>query len=824
VVACFAIEFFLMAILSSCAGYTSTKVTQPSADLALALSTTSLSFGRVTVSSSSLAQGATVSNNSTGEITVNGITVSGPFTSASNKLPTTLNPGESLTFNLIFKPSASGVASGNLTINSTAENSPSVVNLNGTGVSTPAPGNLAISPSSLSFGTEPVSSSSAAQSILVSNNGAGSVTISSVGVSGPFTVTGGTAPVTLNSGQTMTLKAMFSPSAAGAASGNLTINSTAENSPSVVNLNGTGVSTPAPGNLAISPSSLSFGTEPVGSSSAAQSILVSNNGAGSITISSVGVSGPFTVTGGTAPVTLNSGQTMTLKATFSPSAAGAASGNLTINSTDGNSPATVTLSGTGAACNAMVNPGDNLPQIVSANPEGTTFCFTAGTYRMTTNMLPKNNDVFLGLSLGVVLNGSQLVTFWTQSGNYWVAANQPQLIAQTSDVCADSTSTACQFPDAVFLDNKPLNRVMSVSDVVSGTFYRDYGNKQIYIADNPTGHTVEAIVCGLPFLANGAGADGVLIQGLTIEKFAGNNLGAVQGRATWTIQGNEVRLNHGDGIYASGNILGNYSHDNGDFGLEGGFASTAMNVQGNEFAFNNWANFANGGGAKFEYATNLVVRNNYAHDNFGPGFHTDGDSANVLYEYNHTKNNMNAGLQHEISWDAVIRYNLFEDETTAIPASGNGSLWDHSSIAILNSSNVQIYGNTFTGSTNGIAGILGIRGNSTHGPHTGQTYLLQNLDVHDNTFSAIATTAAGIVKIASFDNSVYTSWNNHFTSDSYSLSDSNRLYFTWLDSSGKNAYATYSWDQWQSFGNDVAGTFQVATADTTVAAISSRIP
>jgi len=716
-VACFAVEFFLLAILSSCAGYTSTKVTQPSADLALALSTTSLSFGHVTVSSSSLAQGATVSNNTTREITVNGITVSGPFASAGNSLPITLNPGESLTFNMYFKPSASGAASGSLTINSTAENSPSVVNLAGTGVTTAAPGDLAISLSSLSFGTEPVSGSSPAQSI-----------------------------------------------------------------------------------------------------------LVSNNGAGSITISSVGVSGPFAVTGGAAPVTLSSGQTMTLKATFNPDAAGAASGNLTINSTAGNSPATVTLSGIGAACNAMLNPGDNLPQIVSANPESTTFCFTAGTYRMTTNMLPKNNDVFLGLSLGVVLNGSQLVASWTQSGNYWVAANQPQLFAQTSDVCADSTSIACQFPDAVFLDNKPLNRVMTVSDVVSGTFYRDYGNKQIYIADNPTGHTVEAIVCGLPFLANGAGADGVLIQGLTIEKFAGNNLGAVQGRATWTIQGNEVRLNHGDGIYASGNILGNYSHDNGDFGLEGGFASTAMNVQGNEFAFNNWANFANGGGAKFEYATNLVVRNNYAHDNFGPGFHTDGDSANVLYEYNHTKNNMNAGLQHEISWDAVIRYNVFEDETTAIPASGNGSLWDHSSIAILNSSNVQIYGNTFTSSTNGIAGILGIRGNSTHGPHTGQRYLLQNLDVHDNTFNAIANSAAGIVKIASFDNSVYTSWNNHFASDTYSLSDSSGLYFTWLDSSGKNAYATYSWDQWQSFGNDVAGTFQVASADTTAAAVSSRIP
>src|ERR1700728_3509737 len=278
-----------------------------------------------------------------------------------------------------------------------------------------------------------------------------------------------------------------------------------------------------------------------------------------------------------------------------------------------------------------------------------------------------------------------------QSGSYCAASNQPQLIPQTSDDCLSSTSIACQFADAVFLDNKPLNRVMSLADVVPGTFYRDYGSRQIYIADDPAGHSLEAIVCSRPFLANGTGADGVTIQGLTIEKFAGDTSGAVQGGATWTIQGNEVRLNHGDGIYASGNILGNYSHDNGDFGLEGGFASTAMDVENNELAYNNWANFANGGGAKFEYATNLVVRNNYAHDNYGPGLHTDADSLNVLYEYNHTKNNINAGLQHEISWDAVIRYNLFEEEITAIPASGSGSLWDHNSIGILNSSNVQIY-------------------------------------------------------------------------------------------------------------------------------------
>jgi Right handed beta helix region/Abnormal spindle-like microcephaly-assoc'd, ASPM-SPD-2-Hydin len=695
-------------MLSACAGYTGTKAAQPTADLVLALSTNSLSFGNVTVNNSSAAQSATVSNNSTGPITVNALTLSGPFTSAGNTLPTTLNPGESVTFNVIFKPSASGAASGNLTVSSTAGNSPSAVTLTGTGVASAAPASLTISPASLTFGTEPVSSAS-------------------------------------------------------------------------------------PG----------------------QNILISNNGSAAIAVSSISVSGPFAVTGGTAPVTLNSGQSLTLNATFVPNAAGAASGSVTVNSTAGNSQATVTLAGTGAACNAMMNPGDDLPQIVSANPVGTTFCFSAGTYRMTTYILPKNNDVFLGLSLGAVLSGSQLVTSWTQSGAYWVAANQPRLIAQTTDVCADSTAIACQFADAVFLDNAPLNRVMSLSDVVSGTFYRDYGSKQIYIADDPTGHTLEAVVCSRPFLARGTGVEGVLIQGLTIEKFAGDASGAVQGLATWTIQGNEVRLNHGDGINASGNIIGNYSHDNGDFGLEGGFASTAMSVQGNELAFNNWANFSNGGGAKFEYATNLVVRNNYAHDNYGPGFHTDADSLNVLYEYNHTKNNINAGLQHEISWDAIIRYNLFEDETVAIPASGSGSLWDHNAIGILNSSNVQVYGNTFSSSTNGIAAVLDVRGNSTHGPHTGQAYLLQNLDVHDNTFSAIANSAAGILKAVSYDNSVYTSWNNHFTGDTYELSDMNGLYFTWMDPSGKNAYASYGWDEWQNFGNDSQGTFQVSAAKVT---------
>jgi hypothetical protein len=807
---CFVTQLVLLSLLAACAGYTGSHQAQSSVSLNLDVAPATLDLGNVMVSHQSPAQAILVSNNSAGSVTVSNIAVSGPFAATGNTVPMTLSAGQSMPLNVRFTPNSSGMASGSLTITSTAENSPSVVSLQGTGTPTTGPLNLTIAPASLNFGTVAVSTPSAAQTILVSNNSAGSVAVSKIAVSGPFASKGNFLPITLSSGQTLPLNVTFTPNSSGMASGSLTITSTAANSPSVVSLQGTGTPTTGPLNLTIAPTSLNFGIVSASDAGPAQTLFVSNNSSGPITVNNIGVSGPFASAGNTLPITLSVGQSVTLKVTFTPTASGTANGTVTITSNASNSPATVSLAGNQATCNITFNAGDDLPGIVNANPADTTFCFSSGTYRMTSYVTPKTNDAFIGLSIGAILNGSQLVTSWTQSGNYWIAENQPQLIPQTSDVCATATSLACQFPDALFLDSTPLNRVMSLSAVVPGTFYRDYANKQIYVADNPNGHTMEVIVSSLPFLAVGTGAVGVTIEGLTIEKFAGNAQGAVQGSATWTIQNNEVRLNHGDGIEAEGKVLGNYAHDNGDFGLEGGFATTAMDVENNELAFNNWANFANGGGAKFEYATNLVVRNNFTHDNNGAGLHTDGDCSNVLYEYNHTKNNLNFGIEHEISWEAIIRYNLLENETSVSAPHLNNTIWARPAIGIFNSSGVQVYGNTITNSANGIGAILVNRGNSNHAPNTGQPYLLKNLDVHDNTFSEITYEAAGLIRTSDFDTSVYTSWNNHFTNNTYSLGDLSGLYFVWLDSSGKNSYAPHTWVQWQSFGNDVGGTFHAS--------------
>jgi fibronectin type 3 domain-containing protein len=69
-----------------------------------------------------------------------------------------------------------------------------------------------------------------------------------------------------------------------------------------------------------------------------------------VTISQINLSGAgYSMTGGSAPVTLTPSQNLTLSIQFSPTTAGAASGSVTIVGNATGSPATISLSGTGVA-------------------------------------------------------------------------------------------------------------------------------------------------------------------------------------------------------------------------------------------------------------------------------------------------------------------------------------------------------------------------------------------------------------------------------------------------------------------------------------------
>jgi hypothetical protein len=196
----------------------------------------------------------------------------------------------------------------------------------------------------LSFGNVQEGESSNLSETL-SNTGGSAVTISQANVTGAgFSVSGlSSLPITLASNQSVTFTATFAPTSASAASGSLSVVSNASNSPLNIPLSGNGTEA---GTLAVSPTSQSFGSVVVGSSSPLEGSITASGGA--VTVSSASsTSGEFVLSGISLPVTLSTGQSATFTVTFTPGASGAASGSLSFSSNASNSPTVQSLTGTG---------------------------------------------------------------------------------------------------------------------------------------------------------------------------------------------------------------------------------------------------------------------------------------------------------------------------------------------------------------------------------------------------------------------------------------------------------------------------------------------
>jgi Abnormal spindle-like microcephaly-assoc'd, ASPM-SPD-2-Hydin/Putative Ig domain len=108
-------------------------------------------------------------------------------------------------------------------------------------------------------------------------------------------------------------------------------------------------STSAPA-VSLSPASLTFGARDTGTTSAPQSVTVTNTGTGSLFINSAAVPNTldFTVVDdGCSGLTLAAGTSCSMSITFSPTAAGTRSAQLTVTDNAPNSPQTAPLTGTG---------------------------------------------------------------------------------------------------------------------------------------------------------------------------------------------------------------------------------------------------------------------------------------------------------------------------------------------------------------------------------------------------------------------------------------------------------------------------------------------
>ena len=337
-----------------------------------------------------------------------------------------------------------------------------------------------------------------------------------------------------------------------------------------------------------------------------------------------------------------------------------------------------------------LRPGSDIQAAVERHPAGTRFRLEAGIHRLQ-SIDPKDKTIFEGAP-GAVLSGARQLTSFVRRGPVWVARGQTQEgWVNAAEFCRPGFPR-CAHPEDLFIDDAPMLHVGSRSAVGPGRWFFDYDADEIVIGDDPTGRTVETSVTPRAF---GGKATGVVIQDLTIEKYASPvqaaAIDAEFGRA-WTVRNSVVRLNHGVGVNAGtgSRILDNRIQDNGHAGFSG--SGTDFLIAGNEIMRNGYAGvdfYWEGGGGKItESAGGGVIRRNCVHGNVGAGLWADIDVYGLVIEDNVVFGNADNGITYEISYDGVIRNNRVADNGKQ----GQGWFWG-AQILISSAQGVKVYGN-----------------------------------------------------------------------------------------------------------------------------------
>ena len=343
-----AVIAFCFTLITGCSGGGSpsnTPVTAP------ALSVSTLSAFSAASGSSSAPQTLTLTNTGTATLTISGTPVLGgtnpsAFAMTATTCGSSLAPNASCTVTLTFTAPGVGNYSATVTISDNVAGSPQTVTLTGTGTAAPAP-TLAFSPGGLTFTATNVGTTSASQSVAITNNGNAALTISSIALSGgtpsAFAQTNNCGS-SVAANTTCSIFVTFTPATTGSLSSSVVVTDNATGSPQSFSVTGTGVAPTA----SLSGSSLVFTSAP-NTTSASQSITLTNNGGAALNISGITLGGTNasnfaeTTTCGT---TLAAAANCSISVTFTPTASTSYSASISIADNAAGSPQSISLIGT----------------------------------------------------------------------------------------------------------------------------------------------------------------------------------------------------------------------------------------------------------------------------------------------------------------------------------------------------------------------------------------------------------------------------------------------------------------------------------------------
>lgn len=229
---------------------------------------------------------------------------------------------------------------------------------------------VTLTPANVAFNNQLVGATSAISNIRLTNSGTGTLNITSITLTGTdstqFTLVAPTSgsPVcsfaasSLSAGSSCFLGVQFVPTSAGSKNARVSVADDATGSPQAVGLTGVGI-VPAPA-VALSPGSIPFNNQLVGTTSATTNIQLSNSGTATLNITSIALTGTdptqfalVAPTSGTAcsfgTSSLSVGSSCFFGAQFKAISTGTKGANVSISDNASGSPQTIALSGTGVA-------------------------------------------------------------------------------------------------------------------------------------------------------------------------------------------------------------------------------------------------------------------------------------------------------------------------------------------------------------------------------------------------------------------------------------------------------------------------------------------
>ncbi|HEX3786372.1 MAG TPA: choice-of-anchor D domain-containing protein [Pseudonocardiaceae bacterium] len=450
----------------------------------------SLSFASTVVGATATAQTVTVTNSGTTSATVSGVSVTGDFSQTNNCA--TVAVGASCAVTVSFKPTVGGARTGTLTVSSNANNSPTTVALSGTGIDSST--NIAAGKSaSASSSTSPYVASnltdSDASSYWESTDGSfpqwAQVDLGQNYSVGKLVLK--LPPATAWAARTETLSVQGSTDGSNfstiVGSAGYTFDPNANNNTVTIPINATtaryvrvnitantgwsagqlsdfevfpsGSSSTPSATLSVAPSSLTFASQALNTTSGAQSVTVTNTGSAAASVSGIATTGDFAQTN-TCGSSVSAGGSCSVSVTFKPTASGTRTGNLTITGSAANSPTTVALTGTGAgstSTNLAAGKATSESSHTDVYPSSNVTDSNQDTYwESTNNAFPQWVQVDLGSAQSV-----SRVVLELPAG--WGARNQTLSLQGSTDGSTFSTLKA----SATYAFNPSSNNTVTVT-------------------------------------------------------------------------------------------------------------------------------------------------------------------------------------------------------------------------------------------------------------------------------------------------------------------------------------------------------------------------